>query len=201
MSRKTFFRTRKRLILASASPRRRQMLKNLGLDFEVLVSEVDEAVQAGEAPQDFVQRAAMEKATAIAVKHPDAWVVGADTIVVHDGDILGKPSDKKDALKVLMRLSGQMHRVYTGFCLQQEQENFSISRVVATEVYFSTFTQEVAAAYVATGEPLDKAGAYGIQGCGGVLVEKINGSYSNVVGLPLAETIAELLHCDVMQPL
>jgi septum formation protein len=93
-----------------------------------------------------------------------------------------------------------MHKVLTGFCLKREQENISVSRVIATEVYFSPFTEAIAAAYVATGEPHDKAGAYGIQGRGGVLVEKINGSYSNVVGLPLAETIDEMLRYKVIQP-
>ena len=201
MIRKALFTTNKRLILASASPRRKEMLTKLGLDFEVLAAEVDEMVQAGEQPEEFVQRVAIEKAIDIAGNHPDAWVLGADTIVVHEDDILGKPRDENDALKVLMRLSGQMHRVYTGFCLRRELENLSVVRVIVTEVYFSPFTEETANAYVVTGEPLDKAGAYGIQGCGGVLVEKINGSYSNVVGLPLAETIEELLHYGVIEPL
>ena len=188
------------MILASASPRRKEMLQDLGLDFEVLPANVDETVQPGESPQEFVQRAASEKAMDIAADHPDAWVLGADTIVVYEGDILGKPGDANDAIKVLKRLSGQMHRVFTGFCLQWKQDNFAVSHVIATEVYFASFSEETAHAYVYTGEPLDKAGAYGIQGRGGVLVEKINGSYSNVVGLPLAETIEELLHYGVIVP-
>jgi septum formation protein len=196
----TLFVANKRLILASASPRRREMLEKLGLDFEVKVADVEEVVQSGELPEEFVQRAAVEKASDIAGNHLNAWILGADTIVVHKGDILGKPKDAGDALRLLMRLSGQMHTVLTGFCLKQEQENISVSRVIGTEVYFSDFTEAMAAAYVATGEPLDKAGAYGIQGNGGVLVEKINGSYSNVVGLPLAETIEEMLLYEVIQP-
>ena len=200
MSHKGLFRTNVRLILASASPRRKEMLAKLGLDFEVLTAEVDELPLYGESPQDFVLRAAIEKAADIAGHHPDAWVLGADTIVVHRGEILGKPTDAGDALKLLMRLSGQMHKVLTGFCLKRQQENISVSRAIATDVYFSAFTEATAAAYVATGEPLDKAGAYGIQGCGGVLVEKINGSYSNVVGLPLAETIEEMLRHQVIEP-
>jgi septum formation protein len=200
MSHKGFFRTNVRLILASASPRRKKMLAKLGLDFEVLAAEVDELPLNGESPQDFVLRAAIEKASDIAGNHPDAWVLGADTIVVHRGEILGKPKDAGDALKLLMRLSGQMHKVLTGFCLKWEQENISVSQVIATEVYFSAFSEAIAAAYVATGEPLDKAGAYGIQGYGGALVEKINGSYSNVVGLPLAETIEEMLLYQVIGP-
>ena len=200
MSHKGLFRTNVRLILASASPRRKEMLAKLGLDFEVLTAEVDEVPLNGESPQDFVLRAAIEKASDIAGNHPDAWVLGADTIVVHRGDILGKPKDAGDALKLLMRLSGQMHKVLTGCCLKWEQENISVSQVIATDVYFSAFSEAIAAAYVATGEPLDKAGAYGIQGYGGTLVEKINGSYSNVVGLPLAETVDEMLRYKIIQP-
>ena len=193
------FTTQKRLILASASPRRKEMLANLGLEFEVLAAGVDEVVQHGESPEEFVLRAAIEKASDIAAKHPDAWVLGADTIVEYQGEILGKPKDAYEAQKLLIRLSGQKHRVFTGFCLLHEQDNLSASRVVITEVYFVPFPEKIAAAYVATGEPLDKAGAYGIQGRGGVLVEKINGSYSNVVGLPLAETIDEMLRYKVIQ--
>jgi septum formation protein len=199
MSHKGLFRTNVRLILASASPRRKEMLAKLGLDFEVRSAEVDEVPLYGESPEEFVQRAAAEKASEVSRSQPDAWVLGADTIVVHEGAILGKPVDASDALKLLMRLSGQMHTVLTGFCLKREQENISVSRFFATEVYFSAFSEAIAAAYVATGEPLDKAGAYGIQGYGGALVKKINGSYSNVVGLPLAETIEELLQYGVIE--
>ena len=195
---KTLFTTRKRLILASASPRRKEMLANLGLEFEILVAGVDEVVQHGELPEEFVLRAAIEKASGIAVNHPDAWVLGADTIVEYQGEILGKPKDDYKAQKLLIRLSGQKHRVFTGFCLLHEQDNLSVSQVVITEVYFAPFTKEIAAAYVATGEPLDKAGAYGIQGKGGALVKKINGSYSNVVGLPLAETIEKLFQYGII---
>ena len=200
MSHKGLFRTNVRLILASASPRRKEMLAKLGLDFEVQAAEVDEIPLYGESPEEFVQRAAAEKASEVSRSQPDAWVLGADTIVVHEGAILGKPMDAGDALKLLMRLSGQMHKVLTGFCLKRQQENISVSRAISTDVYFFAFTEATAAAYVATGEPLDKAGAYGIQGCGGVLVEKINGSYSNVVGLPLAETIEEMLRHQVIEP-
>jgi septum formation protein len=197
---KTLFTTQKRLILASASPRRKEMLANLGLDFEILVAGVDEVVQHGESPEEFVLRAAIDKASDIAAKHPDAWVLGADTVVVHEGEILVKPQDAGHAQRLLIRLSGQMHRVFSGFCLRRQQDDLTVSRVISTEVYFSAFTEEIAAAYVATGEPLDKAGAYGIQGQGGALVKKINGSYSNVVGLPLVETIDEMLRYKVIQP-
>jgi len=194
------FSTNKKLILASASPRRKEMLASLGLDFKVLAADIEEVPQSGEPPEEFVQRAANEKASGVAANYPDAWVLGADTIVVHEGEILGKPEDAGDALRMLMHLSGLMHTVLTGFCLKREQENISVSRVIGTEVYFSAFTEAIATAYVGTGEPLDKAGAYGIQGSGGCLVEKINGSYSNVVGLPLVETIDELLRYEIIQP-
>jgi len=176
------------------------MLEKLGLEFEIIAPEVDEVVQEGESPADFVQRAAIEKASEVAGHHPDAWVLGADTIVVHQDEILGKPKDAGEAQRILMRLSGQVHRVFTGFCLRRQQDDLSVSRVISTEVYFSSFSEAMAAAYVSTGEPLDKAGAYGIQGRGGVLVEKIKGSYSNVVGLPLAEAIDEMLCYQVIEP-
>ena len=135
-----------------------------------------------------------------ASNHPDAWVLGADTVVVYEDKVLGKPRDENDAFQILLHLTGQMHRVYTGFCIHQAESNLSVCRISITEVYFSPFSEQTAKAYVNTGEPLDKAGAYGIQGHGGVLVEKINGSYSNVVGLPLAEVIEELLHYGVIAP-
>ena len=121
-------------------------------------------------------------------------------MVVHGGKILGKPGDAKEAVSVLQALAGQKHLVHTGFCLMHGKDDIAISRVVTTEVWFSPFSRDIAEAYVATGEPLDKAGAYGIQGSGGFLVERINGSYSNVVGLPLVEVIQELLRYKVVQP-
>ena len=189
-----------KLILASASPRRKFLLNELGLDFEIIEAQVEENPAAGESPQEFVMRAACDKAGDISRTNIESWVLGADTVVVHDTRILGKPSNAEEALSVLLSLSGQKHLVHTGFCLKNGKEKISASRVVTTEVYFSSFSKEIAAAYVATGEPLDKAGAYGIQGSGGFLVEKINGSYSNVVGLPLVEVVEELLRYDVVEP-
>ena len=154
----------------------------------------------GETPREFVLRAARDKAGAVAAGNNEAWVLGADTVVVCDNMILGKPRDAGHAAEILQTLSGRSHLVHTGFCLQNEKEGVAVSRVVTTEVFFSPFSREIAAGYVATGEPLDKAGAYGIQGCGGFLVEKINGSYSNVVGLPLAEVVEELLRHRVITP-
>ncbi len=192
------FRAKAAFILASASPRRRALLQDLGLDFEILEARIEERPEPGETPQEFVLRAACDKASVISSLNPASWVLGADTVVVHGIRILGKPKNSEEALQVLLSLSGRKHLVHTGFCLKNAEEQASVSRVVTTEVSFFHFTREVAAAYVATGEPLDKAGAYGIQGIGGFLVEKINGSYSNVVGLPLVEVIQELLHFKIV---
>ncbi len=200
MIRKTLFTTNKRLILASASPRRRTLLHDLGLEFKIIEARVEEKPFTGEGPEEFVLRAACDKAGAVSRENIASWVLGADTVVVHAGRILGKPVDAKDALAVLLTLAGQRHLVHTGFCLENAKEKVSVSRLVTTEVYFAPYTKEIAAAYVSSGEPMDKAGAYGIQGCGGFLVEKIKGSYSNVVGLPLVEVIQELLRYKVVAP-
>lgn len=189
-----------KLILASGSPRRKTLLQDLGLEFEVIAAQVEEKPRAGEKPEDFVLRAGSDKAGAVSGDNPASWVLGADTVVVHGGRILGKPGNAEEALSVLLVLSGQKHLVHTGFCLANVKKQVSVSRLVTTEVYFSSFSEEIAAAYVASREPLDKAGAYGIQGVGGVLVEKINGSYSNVVGLPLVEVIQEMLRYKLVAP-
>ena len=189
-----------KLILASASPRRKYLLEYLGLDIEVIEAEVEEKPYEGETPQEFAQRTACDKAEAVSLRNAESWVLGADTVVVHDDRILGKPRDAVEALEMLQTLAGHSHLVHTGFCLMHADNKVSIRRVVTTEVTFSPFSDDIAAAYVATKEPLDKAGAYGIQGCGGFLVEKINGSYSNVVGLPLAEVIQEFLRHGIVAP-
>jgi len=189
-----------KLILASASPRRKSLMQELGLDFEIIEAQVEENPAAGESPREFVMRAASDKAAAVSRENVGSWVLGADTVVVHEGKILGKPRDAKEALSVLQTLAGQKHLVHTGFCLLHGKERVAVSRVVTTEVSFYPFSRDIAAAYVATGEPLDKAGAYGIQGSGSFLVERINGSYTNVVGLPLVEVVEELLRNKVVEP-
>lgn len=200
MSLSTPFQSEARLILASTSPRRRILLQTLGLEFEIIEAGIEERPEAGETPCEFVMRAACDKAAAVSSANHASWVLGADTVVVHGNRILGKPKDPGEALNVLLSLSGQKHQVHTGFCLKNTEAQVSVSRMITTEVYFFNFSREIAAAYVATGEPLDKAGAYGIQGIGGFLVEKINGSYSNVVGLPLCEVMQELLSHKVVMP-
>jgi len=196
----SIFSTQAKLILASASPRRRQLLENLGLTFWVESADIEERPLAHETPQQFVLRAATEKAQAVSRRDLDAWVLGADTVVLLDNRILGKPVDAGDAQQLLIRLAGRWHEVLTGFCLCRKDIPHQTARVVTTAVKFVDFDETVAAAYVQTGEPLDKAGAYGIQGKGGFLVERINGSYSNVVGLPLAEVIGTLLHLGIIIP-
>ena len=194
------FKTAGRLILASASPRRKALLQQLGLKFEVMEARIEEKPRPKENPKDFVLRAASDKTGVVSAGNIEAWVLGADTVVVWNNIILGKPRDAGHAAQILQSLSGRSHQVHTGFCLQNEKKGVSVRKVVSTEVTLSHFSGKIAAAYVTTGEPLDKAGAYGIQGCGGFLVEKINGSYSNVVGLPLAEVVEELQRYKVIIP-
>jgi septum formation protein len=190
------FQTEERLILASGSPRRRDFLAELGLVFEVRVTDIDETPRPGEDPVDFVARLAREKAQDVDL--PGAWVLGADTAVVVDGEILGKPGDEEEACAMLMRLSGRWHEVWTGFSLCRQATNESYTKTVCTKVRFLPLTPELCRAYVRTGEPLDKAGAYGIQGKGCFLVPEISGSYTNVVGLPMTEVLEALLHHKVI---
>ncbi|MBE9539753.1 MAG: septum formation inhibitor Maf [Proteobacteria bacterium] len=177
-----------RLILASASPRRQDLLATLGVDFHCQPADIDESVRSGEAPLDYVRRMATEKAAVVAQAHRGNTyaVLGADTTVVLDGKILGKPTNHEDALDILSRLSGRRHRVITALCLSAQAEINVCT--VATDVQFVPLTKQVCRAYLATEEPWDKAGSYAIQGLGGAFVSEIRGSYSNVVGLPLAET-------------
>ena len=184
------FKTVERLVLASASPRRQQYLRDLGLDFEISAAEIDEKPGTREAPDKYVLRMAEEKALAVMVNFQESWVLAADTIVFIEKDILGKPASEEEAVRFLMRLSDKKHRVATSFCLTCLQKQVLYSETVKTDVWFAPFTEKQAAAYVRTGEPMDKAGAYGIQGKGAFLVKKIQGSYSNVVGLPLSELVA-----------
>lgn len=178
----------KDLILASASPRRRELLAQLGVTHLIDPADIDETVRPGEAPEDYVQRMAREKAACVAARHTLDFqsVLAADTTVVIDGDILGKPADMFDGLAILARLSGRSHQVMTAICLQSSAG--VVEERVTTEVQFIQLSRELCEAYLATDEPWDKAGAYGIQGLGGAFVSSIHGSYSNVVGLPLTET-------------
>lgn len=179
------------IILASASPRRSELLKNMGLDFKVMVSDADEdSIDTSVPPEIYVQELALLKAADVAkkiIKNKNAIVISADTIVVNNGKILGKPKDEADAKAMLKSLSGKVHNVYTGFCVMRLSDAFTVCKNVCTGVVFKNLTDEKIERYISTGEPMDKAGAYGIQGMGGMLVEKIDGDYFNVVGLPVSE--------------
>ncbi|MEB3197545.1 MAG: Maf family protein [Candidatus Sericytochromatia bacterium] len=176
-----------RLVLASASPRRATLLGQLGLTPLVDPSRNPEHVPPGITPEDLVTRLASDKAREVMVRHPGAdLVLGADTVVVLDGQILGKPCDAADAGRMLTALAGRWHAVYTGIALFAVPSGQSVVAHVQSEVFMRPLAPEEISAYIATGEPLDKAGAYAIQGLGGVFVREIRGDYQNIVGLPLA---------------
>lgn len=187
------------IILASASPRRQELLSLILCDFRVVPSQFDESkVPAELIPQEHVVYSARMKARDVAARHPGALVIGADTIVVVDGRILGKPADSSDAARMLDMLSGRAHEVYTGVAVVKG--NIERAGVECTEVNFADLTDEVIARYVSTGEPLDKAGAYAIQGKGVTLIRSICGCYPNVVGLPLYK-LSEILKEFGVEPI
>jgi septum formation protein len=171
------------VILASASPRRRQLLDLIGINHTVMPADIDETQFGGEAPGVYAERLARTKASTIAGRHPSAVVVGADTIVIVDGDVLGKPADGADAARMLRRLSGRTHVVQTAVAVARGDAIASCVETVT--VTFRELDDKTIAEYVETGEPLDKAGAYGIQGYGAVLVHRIDGDYFSVMGLGL----------------
>ena len=178
------------LVLASASPRRRELLAAAGVAFTVASADLDESVLPGERPDAYVQRLAEAKARAVLERHPDAWVLGADTTVVVDGDILGKPDGAADATRMLERLQARAHEVLTGVALVSRSAcDVALDRTV---VWFGPMSPADIAGYVASGEPADKAGAYGIQGLASRWITRVDGSYPNVVGLPVALVYALL---------
>jgi septum formation protein len=179
------------LILASGSPRRRELLTQIGVSFTVQPSQATENVPPGTNPVEMVKELALRKAREVAGASPAHWVLGADTIVVLDGQVLGKPADAQDAASMLQRLSGRRHQVLTGVALVGPGGQWV--DYAETIVWMRPLTQEEIEAYVATGEPLDKAGAYGIQGRAAAFVPRIEGCYYNVVGLPLA-LLSQKLH-------
>jgi len=183
----------KRIILASNSPRRRELLHQVGIVFTSEPADVDERVLTGESPEEYAVRVALDKARAAAVRSRSGIVIAADTIVVMNDTILGKPVDTADAVRMLTMLSGRMHLVMTGVAVMDASKGKHLTRISVTRVWFRDLTHDEIVAYVATGEPLDKAGAYGIQGKGALLVERIEGCYFNVVGLPLS-LLREMLH-------
>lgn len=179
-----------RLILASQSPRRAELLGRLGLTFDVLPADIDESYVDHEMPADHADRLAREKAVTIAHQHPDALVIGSDTIVILGNDVLGKPRSEQEAVEMLLRLQGREHEVFTGVAVASgDRVESAMERV---RVRFRRLDRRQCEQYVATGEPLDKAGAYGIQGFGSALVEGIDGDYFAVMGLPVVRTLALL---------
>lgn len=182
----------KKLILASASPRRKELLKQIGLRFDVIVKPVNETFDQSLCPQDAVCELAYRKAREVADNVNNAIVIGADTVVVYNDMIMGKPLDRADALKALRTLKGSTHQVITGFSLIDTETNEIVKDSDTTEVVFRELTEQELLAYVNSGEPMDKAGSYGIQGLGSVLIERINGCYFNVVGLPLTKVALAL---------
>jgi septum formation protein len=184
------------LVLASASPRRRELLAAAGVPFVVAHADLDESVRPGELPEAYVVRLAEAKARAVAVHHPGAWVLGADTTVVVDGAILAKPEDAADAARMLEQLQGRAHDVLTGVALVGPAScDVALDRTV---VWFAPMTADEIAGYVASGEPMDKAGAYGIQGLASRWITRVEGSYPNVVGLPVALVYGLLVRRGVL---
>lgn len=186
------------IYLASGSPRRQELLTQLGVIFERIVPGVEEIRRVQESAQDYVMRLARDKARAgVALATRDLPVLGADTIVIRNGEVLEKPRDAAHAAAMLRQLSGQTHQVMTAVALADRQQ--VLDCLVVTEVTFRVLSEQDIAAYVASGEPMDKAGAYGIQGLGGCFVRKINGSYHAVVGLPLVETYELLSNFNALR--
>jgi septum formation protein len=189
------------IVLASASPRRRRMFDDLGLPFEVIPADIDEEMKPDESPQAFVRRAAGEKGRAVAnrlrAEGPNRWIVSADTVVVLGEKVLCKPTDSADARRMLSQLSGQTHTVVTGWAVGQVDGDWMIEHH-ETKVTFHQLTQQQIENYAATGEGMDKAGAYAIQGIGTFLVDRIEGSYFNVVGLPISHVVRALIEVGAL---
>ncbi len=182
------------IILASASPRRRELLQQVGFDFEVIPSRADEHGVEGERPEEHVIRLSLDKAREVSTRDDieARWIIGSDTIVLRDNDILGKPVDAEEAAQMLRSLSGRTHQVLSGYAILDRRTGENRTAAVTTRVTFRSLTDAEITGYIATSEPVDKAGAYAIQGLGAFMVSRIEGSYTNVVGLPLCEVVQAL---------
>ena len=185
------------LILASGSPRRRSLLAQVGIPYMVNPSSYKEDAPARKDPEKFVIAQALGKAKDVASRYPDRWVLGADTVVVFDGEILGKPKNEKDAISMLKGLSNHKHSVFTGLALVKDDTVYT--KAVETKVWFRKLKEREIVEYVCSGEPMDKAGSYGIQGKAAIFIDKINGSYTNVVGLPVSQVYTMLQKAKVME--
>ncbi|OQY58269.1 MAG: septum formation inhibitor Maf [Desulfobacteraceae bacterium 4572_88] len=186
------------LILASQSPRRKYLLEQAGLSFTVIPASFDEDTVPLQSPENYVKIMARAKAGTVSENYPDKWVIGADTVVFIDGTILGKPGSRNEARAMLKRLSGQTHQVFTGYCICCKAKNREFSESIKTDVLFKNLSNEEVEWYIRTKEPFDKAGAYAIQGLGTFLVKHIDGSYTNIVGLPVCEVIEFLIREGVV---
>ena len=187
------------LILASQSPRRKYLLEQAGLTFKIIPSNFDERSIPVSLPNNYVKKLAIAKAMDVADNYSQEWIIGADTIVLLNNKILGKPDSRAQARKMLQGLSGETHQVLTGYAILCKAKQHQFAGVAITDVQFKTLSKNEIEWYIHTKEPFDKAGAYAIQGLGTFLVKKINGSYTNVVGLPVCEVIEHLLKEDVIQ--
>jgi septum formation protein len=188
-----------KLLLASQSPRRRELLEQTGIELQIVPSDIDEEDISIKNPAEYVEALSFMKAEKIAKAYPDSWILGADTIVVLQDQILGKPESEHHAIEMLRLLSNREHRVFTGFCIMNKLKRAIIKNTVETRVWFKPLSDQEIKWYVDTKEPFDKAGAYGIQGLGAFLVRKIFGSYSNVVGLPVCEVIEALMELKIIE--
>ena len=186
------------MILASGSPRRAELLGMVGIKFEVYPANVSEEIDAGVIPADAVRELAERQARFVAQQYTDRWVLGADTVVACDDRILGKPASQEEAVRMLMSLQGRVHQVWTGFCVCHFERNVTFSSACETQVHMCALSPSDIESYVATGEPMDKAGAYAIQGIGSAFVKAIEGSYTNVVGLPVPEVLDALLRYEAI---
>ncbi|MFH1147331.1 MAG: Maf family protein [Pseudomonadota bacterium] len=194
------FQTSCPLVLASGSPRRLEFLRNLGLEFRVVSSDVPEPPFDGEDPAAYALSMAESKGVFVAAMHPETWIVSADTIVVTDRQVLGKPKTSEEAASMLQSLSGRWHEVISAFCIMNQSRRKSYGKSVQSRVKFKKLTAAEIKSYVATGECMDKAGAYAVQGMGAFMIEKIQGSYTNVIGLPLCELVDGLLYFGIITP-
>lgn len=190
----------KPLVLASSSPRRKELLETLGLKFTIDATKVEEDIGRKLKPAELVKTISLEKATAVADRHPDSIIIAADTFGVLGNKLLGKPRSASEAVAILSTISGRCHRVLTGFTILDSGGGRTISKVVETKVYFKKLSDEEIENYVRSGEPMDKAGAYAIQGVGSALIERIEGDYYNVIGLPLYALVSELKKFGVTLP-
>ena len=191
-----------KIILASASPRRKELLAQVGYVFDVVPSQAGEKEVPGETPAEHVVRLSREKAREVSTRDDidGRWILGSDTIVLRDDQILGKPCDDEDATRMLRSLSGRTHQVLSGYAILDRRTGESRTAAVTTRVCFRSLTDAEIAGYIASGEPADKAGAYAIQGLGAFMVSQIEGSYSNVVGLPLCEVVQALESLGAVPP-